>query len=528
VKSSLLFVASVFSGVIYSFGFPQHWGNGFFIFAILGLISVFSLMSSVPSFWKRLFFIWLFNLGFHFTSFYWVGGTLEEFGGLPSPLSDVLGSFLFLVHNPFLYSFLLWLHFLAPLDVFKRFPFYLRACWLAMFLTFFEIILPQQFPVYLGHSLSVFSSSLVLAPIGSVSLYSFFLFFMVTHCLSFLNSFNIKYLFSLTPLILFFLAHFFFSFSLPQDSDSTKKLKVRIVQANIGHYFKVASEKGDDIATELVFNRYQNLSLKNASENFFDLIIWPETAYPFTLPSARLKTGERNLPSLLKEVISLSGSELLVGGYDQLNDGGFDNFENTYNATYHFSRHGTLKTVYHKHRLIPFGETLPFGPLNFWLSKKLENVSFFARGNEFPLFKTSAGITFVTPICYEILDSFFIKSMLNTAGSVDFIVNITNDSWYGETAEPLQHLTLAKWRALEFGLPIIRSTNTGITSVIYPNGEESRRLKTGDEDVLDIQLVLPMNTPQTIFRRFGLFPLVGLWILLLSSILIFDWVKNRR
>jgi apolipoprotein N-acyltransferase len=83
------------------------------------------------------------------------------------------------------------------------------------------------------------------------------------------------------------------------------------------------------------------------------------------------------------------------------------------------------------------------------------------------------------------------------------MINITNDSWYGNTMEPYQHLFLSKWRALEFNIPIIRSTNTGITSIIYPNGLESVRSELFREQNLDITLELK-DRQSTIYQRFGL------------------------
>ena len=100
-----------------------------------------------------------------------------------------------------------------------------------------------------------------------------------------------------------------------------------------------------------------------------------------------------------------------------------------------------------------------------------------------------------------------------------FILNLTNDSWYGDTAEPYQHLFLAKWRAIEFQIPVVRMTNTGVTSVIYPDGHESRQLEIFAEDILDIKLVTPEVRP-TIFQKLGLIPLYILWATLFVFILI--------
>ena len=121
--------------------------------------------------------------------------------------------------------------------------------------------------------------------------------------------------------------------------------------------------------------------------------------------------------------------------------------------------------------------------------------------------ETKTGHRFVTPICYEILESNYMRTLLNQHGNNHFIVNHTNDSWYGDTAEPYQHLFLSKWRAVEFQLPIIRSTNTGVSSVIYPDGTESRRLGIGEKNVLDVSV--PLGTGEgTFYQTWGVLPLL--------------------
>jgi apolipoprotein N-acyltransferase len=135
----------------------------------------------------------------------------------------------------------------------------------------------------------------------------------------------------------------------------------------------------------------------------------------------------------------------------------------------------------------------------------------------------SNGLRFITPICYEILESNYMRDLLNQWKNNHFIVNHTNDSWYGATAEPYQHLFLSKWRALEFQLPVLRSTNTGITSVIYPDGSESKRLGINEENVLDLTVDIPF-AQNTVYQIYGMLPL----ILLFASLLIITWLLEKN
>jgi len=180
-----------------------------------------------------------------------------------------------------------------------------------------------------------------------------------------------------------------------------------------------------------------------------------------------------------------------------------------------------LKQVYHKRILIPFGETLPFGPLNYFVSKFVQNISYFATGKDFVLFKTKNDTPFITAICYEILFSNYIRKYLNSINDqAQFIVNFTNDSWYGNSAEPFQHLFLSKWRALEFSIPIVRTTNTGITSVIYANGSESRRMSYGETGVLDVSLQSYTQHP-TFYQQWGM---CAFFFLLMPGLLLLSFI----
>jgi apolipoprotein N-acyltransferase len=182
-----------------------------------------------------------------------------------------------------------------------------------------------------------------------------------------------------------------------------------------------------------------------------------------------------------------------------------------------------VKSIYHKNILIPFGETLPFGPLNRTIVSIVPAISLFARGEGIPEMQTREGFKFVTPICYEILESNYMRDLLNQWKGNHFIVNHTNDSWYGDTAEPYQHLFLSKWRALEFQLPVIRSTNTGISSVIFPDGSESPRLGINQVGKLDVTIALS-KPKATVYQEYGFLPL----LLLVGLIYLMTWWRIRQ
>ena len=209
----------------------------------------------------------------------------------------------------------------------------------------------------------------------------------------------------------------------------------------------------------------------------------------------------------------------IFGGYDQ----GFltqssNDAKSEYNTAF-FYQDEKLAT-YYKIKLIPFGETLPFGSWNSSLASYFPGVSLFAQGSHyksFTLYKQQHPLHFITPICYELLDTFFIRNFLNSQQHIDFIANLTNDSWYGDTAEPWQHLFLTRWRALEFRRPIIRSTNTGITTLIDEQGKVTNYLAVQDRNFLDIILHLHSH-PITFYQQYGN---ILLYLLILAIIVIY-------
>jgi len=107
-----------------------------------------------------------------------------------------------------------------------------------------------------------------------------------------------------------------------------------------------------------------------------------------------------------------------------------------------------------------------------------------------------------------------------------FIINLTNDSWYGISSEPYQHLFLSKWRAYEFKIPIIRMTNTGISSIIYPDGSESKRSKLSSVENLDLTFTFTDRAP-TIYQRYGYVPFFIFWLLICAFTLLLNYRREK-
>ena len=288
------------------------------------------------------------------------------------------------------------------------------------------------------------------------------------------------------------------------ESDTYTDIRLRIVQAGIPQKNKWRPELRDrHLATYL---RLSNNPNKQGGHPKFNYLIWPETATPFYLARdlARQDLIFRNLP---KGTVLISGTprdSSDIKGQVQL-----------HNAIVSLSPLTGVNTLYDKVHLVPFGEYLPLRPVLEFLG--LDKI---AHGSiDFTPAKTIARVVklpnlpaFRPLICYEII---FPREILSEQSKIKprWLLNLTNDAWFGDSYGPQQHLDIARIRAAELGLPVVRAANTGISAVIDPHGRILRQLPISSSGVIDSNL--PMELPMTPYRRFGDYIFGGMIILLL-------------
>lgn len=500
-------------GVIYSTAWPTSLCDGLIFTGIPGLALLLLPLLWEISFWKKIRIALSFALPYTMIGFYWIPDTLAEFGELPYVVALLLGALFTFISAPQLYVAILGIHFGLQrpkgLVLWNKFP-KLFSFLIAAGLCFFEYFTPQQFAVMAGQPFALIPDYLGFANIGGLPIYSFFSFLAATEIATFVKLKTFSKI-NVIAVLAFIVANPFVKVTNPEKDP--KRLNLRMVQANISNFLKVDSEGGGYASVSEVLGRYSDLSMQDTKLSELDLVIWPETAYPFGVTTDKENLSQSDLPGIFKDIALVHDADLFIGGYDSLRDNG-DYYQSEYNTNFHIGANAELKDVYHKHILIPFGETLPFGPLNRYLAKHIQNISFFSEGETYPLFETRTGHRFINTICYEILKPEFVRAYLNKHKERPHaMVNLTNDSWYGETSEPEQHLFLAKWRALEFDLPFIRSTNTGISVYVDANGKEVKRLGVGETGNLDLSVQLGVRDA-TIFQIFGFWSLLPLWFAL--------------
>ncbi len=525
----LLLILAFISGGLFALGFPNLQVRPLFIFPLISFLSLFYLWQKINSsetkavLRKKIFIFISFSLGATLCCYYWLAFTLVEFGEVPQIIAYLLTSVYAFIIFPQGWIFLLLDHLLYKFPKFTfKIPKQQRYLILAALFTLAEYSMPEQFPSHLGNTFLSLAPYLGLTPFFGAAIFSFFSFWLILETLNYLESKKFSRFF-IVIFSLFILGNIIFKL---EKKPALTELNLRLVQANVGNYLKVQAELGDPVSFRTVISDYLTLSHSDNQPKLApDLIVWPETSYPEIINSEMVNSGKQLIPTAIKEVIEHKKSYLFIGGYDFDNTNKVKNpyFEKDYNSGFLFDKSAKLVNVYHKQKLLAFGETLPFGPFNEKLSEFLTSVSYFARGSGATLFtltKNELPIHFISAICYEILFPELIRKQLNSFGaSAHFIMNITNDSWYGNSAEPYQHLYLAHWRALEFQIPVIRSTNTGVTSILYPDGSESARLNLFEKKVLDLPLGISA-VKATLYQRYGITTFLLFWSLLfLISIL---------
>jgi apolipoprotein N-acyltransferase len=293
----------------------------------------------------------------------------------------------------------------------------------------------------------------------------------------------------------------------PEIGTDATALQLRIVQPNIAQ-----SEKWRPEQKSAIVARHLALTARPSALPL-DLVIWPEAATPFVLDE------DPAVPRYLAE--ALPPAARLITGAPRRSPP--DATPAAWNSVYAIDAEGRLIARYDKHHLVPFGEYVPLRKL-LGLSKIVPGALDFSEG---PGPRTVA-ITGVPPfsplVCYEAI---FPDGVIEPGGSRPaWLLNLTNDGWFGITSGPFQHLASARLRAVEQGLPLVRAANTGISAVVDAYGREIARLPLGDAGVIDRALPAALEAPP-VYARIGDAPFFAIIILVLSATC-HRWMKRRR
>lgn len=287
-----------------------------------------------------------------------------------------------------------------------------------------------------------------------------------------------------------------------------KTVKVALIQGNIEQSMRWQPDQ--EWPTML---KYLDLTRANYGA---DLIVWPESAIPKLEPLAQEFLDLANRSAALNNTAIVTGIQnyniktkqyynglIVLGKKDK----------NSPIGQYTYNTHNR----YYKHHLLPIGEFVPFGDLLRPLAPFFNlPMSSFSRGAYVQPNITANGLHILPLICFEIVFADQLKANFNP--DTNLLLTVSNDAWFGDSHGPHQHLEITRMRALEFGRPMLRSTNNGVTAAIDYQGKVVKQIPQFKEAVLKAKLQLVHGT--TPYSHWGN------WLAYLLALILFISIKS--
>ncbi len=265
----------------------------------------------------------------------------------------------------------------------------------------------------------------------------------------------------------------------PLPGAKKPSLQVALVQGNIDQ-----SVKWDPAWQGKTLSIYSELTRVAAREHP-RLIVWPEAAVPFLL-------REDPRRGMVAAMARDAGAYLLVGAPDW-------QAGQPWNTAFLVGPEGWMLGRYDKRHLVPFGEYVPLRQALFFVNPLAGGaIGEFASGREATVFSPPIG-RFGVVICYEAIFPHEVRDFF--LGGADFLVNITNDAWFGRSAAPVQHLAMAAFRAVENRAYLVRAANTGISAIVAPDGRIVRA--SGLFTTAVVSGAIAPRTEGSLYTRYG-------------------------
>lgn len=394
-----------------------------------------------------------------FIGFHWIAITVHDFGQLSWPLAFLALSGFSLIANIYLvFAALAWRFISIYIDNYL-------SLWLMPLITaIFMCYFPALFPFHFGYAWVY--AQLPGAQIGDIfGMTSLALVTLIINFLVFMAFHQKKYIgYGLSALVFFISINTLGVIRTRFLPEEKKSITTLIVQANYGNLEKQMSIHQSRFR-EVIIEKYLKLSTNaiqkwkslNQSQKI-DLVVWPETAYPAYIDLKNFNFMPNSLNTFTKEY----NVALATGFYDSQGSNRVANAILYVNSDGYIADEPTHKTI-----LLAFGEYLPFSETFPVLRKMFPMVADFIRGHG-PEARFISDVSVGPMICYESLFPWFSRELANK--NTNLFINVTNDSWYDDVFEPNQHMYITAGRAIENRRPIIRSTNTGISTVIKSDG----------------------------------------------------------
>ena len=295
---------------------------------------------------------------------------------------------------------------------------------------------------------------------------------------------------------------------LDQKTPPAPDLTVLLIQGNVAQ-----GQKWDQAMMVSIFRHYLALTRQAVTRQAVAranghpaVVVWPETASPALL--------QTDAPARAAIADAAGDATALVGSVR------FDAAGSPRNSLFALGATGLIEAIYDKWHLVPFGEYQPD-----WLPVGVQVVpgGGFAPGPGPATLKIPGIPPVGALICYEAI---FSHQVVDETDRPDWMINITNDAWFGNSSGPRQHLAAARLRAVEEGLPLLRAANTGISAAFDSKGHEIGRIEMQTTGILPVHLPAPLL--MTLYARVGLMLPAGAAIISLVTGLYGSWTRGRR
>jgi apolipoprotein N-acyltransferase len=294
-------------------------------------------------------------------------------------------------------------------------------------------------------------------------------------------------------------------------------IRISVVQGNIEQ-----DKKWDAAYQTETIDVYTRLT-KQALKDRPDLIVWPETSTPFYFLGNNPE--DRRLSQSLMDFVNKNKVPLLFGSptYEIKQPRRIE----LHNSAFLLSSEGKVVARYRKFHLVPFGEYVPLKSFLFFVEKMVQAIGDFVSGTDYTVMSIPAAASppgntrFSTVICYEIIFPDLVRKFVGQGAGI--ITTITNDAWFGKTAAPYQHFSMAVFRAIENRVPVARAANTGISGFIDAKGHILAATNVFTE--AELTRTLTPGGTMTFYTRFG--DLFSYACALLSGILFLGFFRKK-
>lgn len=456
---------------------------------------------------------WLFGFVTNAGGFYWVIHLIAEFGGVPIPVA-VLGFAALCAFQGFL------LALVVALVRFARLRLNIAPVWsLPIGIVALEFVYPLLFPSYIGNSQFRFTALTQIVDVTGVLGLSAIIGFCNGALFELLeakaDARRIVVPRLAVPIAIGAVSIVYGLMRLPTIDEATDRaatMTVGMVQTNLGSHDKSTSHAQFmrahvDMSLELIRQRPD-----------VDLIVWPESVYDGYIVKPRLQPA--------KQAIVTLGTPTIMGALS-VDDANNDGRAEYFNSIVLISGQGELLSSFDKVELLAFGESLPLSRLIPAVGRVFGG-NWFTHGSSFHHLRLG-DITFLPTVCYEDIIPSLPRRIWSNDGPADVLVNVTNDSWYGDTHEPMIHLVLASFRSIETRRALIRSTNTGISAIVDPAGRIVERTGQWTRETLVADVPLIKDGSSTVYMRSGdVIAWIALGFMAVGSIAAFRLRRGAR